>query len=156
MFNFIQELKTYVQIGIAMELVRSILKHFNSLKSNLFKGVWTIMRKFNFKFVLFAIGYPSSYRVSVSLNHDICTNSKSKHADEGFHCFNFRFSLASLTVCMDWKQNSRTFLLHFWPADFFTFIRSYHFQLIVSHAPSKFHGNAFDDTNTKSLQLFRK
>lgn len=30
------------------------------------------MRKFNLKFVLFATGYPSSYRVCV--HHDICTN----------------------------------------------------------------------------------
>lgn len=45
--------------------MQSTFKSFNHLKRHYIKGIWTIIRNFNFKFVLFACGYPSTYRVWV-------------------------------------------------------------------------------------------
>lgn len=59
----LSELKTYCQIGIAIELIRSILNNIGNLKSNLCTGIWAMIRNFNMKFLLFAIGYPSGYRI---------------------------------------------------------------------------------------------
>lgn len=60
-----QELKTYCKIGVAIEFVRSLLKNFGALKMNPMNGIYLILRRVNLKFLLFAIGYPSSYRVRI-------------------------------------------------------------------------------------------
>lgn len=59
-----QELKLYSNVAIAIELVRNTIKYFKYLKSRPLRGIAKIIRSINLKFILFAVGYPSSYRVT--------------------------------------------------------------------------------------------
>lgn len=52
---------------MAIELARGAIKHIDIIKSNVFRGIWATIRNFNLKFVLFATGYPTTYRV---INHN--------------------------------------------------------------------------------------
>lgn len=125
---FFQEMKTYCQIGIAIELVRSSLNHLDHLKRNLFTGIAMMIRNINLKFLLFAIGYPSSYRVkkkrpkshSPIWTLNFRTSFKRKHS-------HFRFSRVISIGCMDLKQSLEISLLHFWRVDFSIFIQNIRF-----------------------------
>lgn len=130
------------------------MKNFNHLKRHYAKGIWKIMRNFNFKFVLFAFGYPSTYRVcefEIFIIHIVwqsCAHiirsfverPQMKRNEIDFTC---RFSPVCSIDFMDMKQRLHTFWPHFYRADFSTFIRncqSYHTAL---RAPLKLYGNAF-------------
>lgn len=48
------------------------MRKFDQLKRNPFKGIWSIFTSFNFKFMLFAVGYPCAYRVCVEYVIRMC------------------------------------------------------------------------------------
>lgn len=50
-------------MAIAIELVRNTIQHFKYFKTNPFGGISKIVLSTNLKFIIFAVGYPSSYRV---------------------------------------------------------------------------------------------
>lgn len=60
---FRQELRLYSNVAIAIELVRNTIQHFKYLKSTPFRSIWKIVSSTNLKFIIFAVGYPSAYRV---------------------------------------------------------------------------------------------
>lgn len=65
LFIFYKEIKLYANVAIGIELVRNTIKYFKYLKSMPFRGISKILLSTNPKFCIFAVGYPSAYRVIV-------------------------------------------------------------------------------------------
>lgn len=134
-----------MKIGLAIELIRSTLKHFDHLKRHFFKGIWMIISKFNFKFTLFAIGYPSGYRVIVELFR---FNSITHMTPFRFVLPFFFLSRCSPACSIDFMDLNRSLpicLQHFWPAVSFTYIQRCRSYLIAWLVRLKYCGNAFNE-----------
>lgn len=122
-------------MAIAIELVRNTIQHFKYLKTNPFRGIPKIVLSTNLKFIIFAVGYPSSYRV-IALHFFFLSNFR---CSQNPFC---SYSPACSMRTLDVSRKSATYCLHFYRVYFSMHIQTFRSSHTPWLAPLRFYGSA--------------